>query len=533
MFETLTDHLNTAFARLGNKGTLTEADVDEVMREVRRALLEADVNFKVVREFVAAVRERAVGEAVLQALSPAQTVIAIVNDELIKILGVELAPLQQAETGPTIIMLVGLQGSGKTTHAGKLANHLRKQGRNPLLVAADVYRPAAVNQLETLGRQLTIPVYSEGADQKPLAIVKNALRAARDRGQNPIIIDTAGRLQIDDRMMQELEEIEREVRPTEILLVVDAMTGQEAVNVSQEFARRLGLTGLILTKMDGDARGGAALSIRSVAGIPIKFIGAGERMDAIEPFYPDRLASRILGMGDMLSLIERAQEQVTEEERQALEEKMLEGQFDLEDFLGQLQSLKKMGPLTQLLEMIPGIGQAVRQQNVEITDDAYKQVEAIIYSMTPQERRHPDVIKPSRRRRIAAGSGTTSEDVNDLLKQFREMQKMMSQMGALAGGGMPGGKKGKRGVMSRMPGQLGQVGQMRDMMKQMEAAGIDPSQLGGGMPGGLPGMNPGDLDAMMQRGGQLAPLSQRGPSKKAREHSKPQRPQGGKRKKKR
>ncbi|HQX62570.1 MAG TPA: hypothetical protein PK593_03810, partial [Thermomicrobiales bacterium] len=273
---------------------------------------------------------------------------------------------------------------------------------------------------------------------------------------------------------------------------------------------------------------GAALSIRSVAGIPIKFIGTGERMDAIEPFYPDRLASRILGMGDMLSLIERAQEQVTEEERQALEEKMLDGQFDLEDFLGQLQSLKKMGPLTQLLEMIPGIGQAVRQQNVEISDDSYKQVEAIIYSMTLQERRHPDIIKPNRRRRIAAGSGTTSEDVNDLLKQFREMQKMMAQMGALAGGGMPGGKKGKRGVMSRMPGQLGQVGQMRDMMKQMEAAGIDPSQLGG-----MPGMRPGDIDAMMQHGGQLAPLNQRAPSKKAREHAKPPHPQGGKRRKKR
>ena len=545
MFETLTDRLHSAFERLGNRGKLTEENVDEVMREVRRALLEADVNFKVVREFVAAVRERSVGEEVLQSLTPAQTVIAIVNDELVNILGAEQVPLEQAQAGPTIIMLVGLNGAGKTTHAGKLANHLRKQGRNPVMIAADIYRPAAIDQLETLGRQLSIPVYSQGTDIAPLDIVRNGMRQARDKGQNPILIDTAGRLQIDERMMQELEELEREIQPTETLLVVDAMTGQEAVNVSQEFSRRLNVSGLILTKMDGDARGGAALSIRSVTGIPIKFIGTGERMDAIEPFYPDRLASRILGMGDVLSLIERAQEQVTEEERQALEEKMLEGAFDLEDFLNQLQSLKKMGPLTQLLEMIPGIGSALRQQDIQIGDDAYKQVEAIIYSMTPEERRNPSVIRHGRRHRIAAGSGTTPDDVNDLLKQFRDMQKMMSELGMMAGGAVPGGKKGRKSVMSRMPGQVGQIGQMRDMVKQMQASGMELGDLGGGggLPGGFPGFNPADMESMLGGGpggpggpgvpGQLRPLRANQQPKAKKDGHKQQRPQASKRKKKR
>jgi len=533
MFETLTDRLNAAFSRLGNRGKLTEENVDEVMREVRRALLEADVNFKVVRDFVAAVRERSVGEEVLTSLSPAQTVISIVHDELIKILGAESVPLNQADPGPTIIMLVGLNGAGKTTHAGKLASHLRKAGRNPLLVAADVYRPAAINQLQSLGKQLSIPVYAEEGNASPQAIVGNAMRFARERGQSPIIIDTAGRLQIDERMMEELEELEREFQPTETMLVVDAMTGQEAVNVSQEFSRRLTITGLILTKMDGDARGGAALSIRSVTGIPIKFIGTGERMDAIEPFHPDRLASRILGMGDVMSLIERAQEQTSEEERQALEDKLMEGSFDLEDFLNQLQSIKKMGPLTQLLEMIPGIGSALREQNVELDDDAYKQVEAIIYSMTKEERRQPELIRGSRRKRIAAGSGTTSEDVTDLLKQFREMQKMMSQMGALTGMG-GGGKKGRKGVMSRMPGGLGQIGQMRDMMKQMQDSGMDMSQLGG-MPG-MGGMDPREMQRQLGSGanpGGLAPLRPLQPKKVRPEHPKAERPSGGKRRKKR
>jgi len=465
MFETLSDRLNDVFQRIGKKGRLTEGDVDEAMREVRRALLEADVNFKVVRDFVTAVRERAVGEEVLKALTPAQQVISIVDDELIKVLGSERVPLEVASPPPTIIMLVGLQGSGKTTHASKLANFLKKEGRRPLLVAADVYRPAAIDQLQTLGEQIGVPVHAESDKESPVKIARNAIKFAKDKGLSPIIIDTAGRLQIDDRMMHELEEITEAVHPTETLLVADAMTGQEAVSVAQEFHRRLTLTGLILTKMDGDARGGAALSIRSVVGVPIKFIGTGERVDALEPFYPDRLASRILGMGDVLTLIERAQSETTEEESQKLQDKVLSGSFNLEDFLNQLQQIKRMGPLSQILEMIPGIGQAVRQQNVQVSDDEFKNVEAIIHSMTFEERRHPEIIKPSRRKRIAAGSGTTQAEVNQLLNQFKQMQKMMEQMGNM-GGGRRGGKI--RSLLSGNP---------------------------------LAGMNSPELEAMMQGGG--------------------------------
>jgi signal recognition particle subunit SRP54 len=459
MFETLSDRLNETFGKLGRGGRLTEKDIDDAMRDVRRALLEADVNFKVTKDFVAAVKERAQGQDVLGSLTPGQTVISIVNEELIKVLGEEQVPLLSPERPPQIIMMVGLQGSGKTTHSGKLALHLRKGGRNPLLVAADVQRPAAVQQLQTLGRQIDIPVYEEGTSNTPVRIAENALRYAMERGHNPIIIDTAGRLQIDEPLMQELVDIKRIVNPTEILLVADAMTGQEAVGVAETFHDRLGVTGLILTKMDGDARGGAALSIRAVTGVPIKFIGTGEKLDALEPFYPDRLAGRILGMGDVLSLIERAQEQTDEEEAERMQNRMLKGQFDLEDFLDQLQKIKKMGPLTQLIEMIPGIGQQLRQANAQISDDDYKQVEAIIRGMTPWERRHPEQITHSRRRRIAAGSGVDRAEVNRLLTQFKEMQKMMSQFGSMAkGGGMPGmpggkGKKGKKGQrgMKGMP----------------------------------------------------------------------------------
>lgn len=508
MFETLTDRLQTTFAGLGRGGQLSEKDVDQAMREVRRALLEADVNFNVVRQFVGAVRERAVGEEVSKSLTPAQTVISIVNDELIKILGSKQVPLASAPSGPTIIMLVGLQGSGKTTHIGKLARYLHGQGRNPLMVAADVYRPAAVQQLQTLGRQLEIPVYDEGVDQKPLKIVKNAIKDARNRGQDPILIDTAGRLQVDERMMEELEELEREIQPTEILLVADAMTGQEAVNVAEEFNRRLNITGLMLTKMDGDARGGAALSIRSVTGIPIKFIGTGERLDALEPFYPDRLASRILGMGDVLSLIERAQQQTTEEEQAALEERLSEGQFNLEDFMEQLNRIKNMGPLSQLLEMIPGVGSAMRDQQLEVDDDEFKHIEAIIQSMTPEERRFPDLIRKSRRDRIAQGAGVGPQDVRALLKQFNDMKKMMSQFGLMGGGKRAKGQK--RGLMSRMPGALGQVGDMRDAARMLREQGIDPNELGnlpGGM-GGLPsGFNPRDLEGMMGGGQSLTRLN--------------------------
>ncbi len=469
MFETLSDRLNDVFQRIGKKGRLTEADVDEAMREVRRALLEADVNFKVVRDFVSAVRERAVGEEVLKGLSSAQQVISIVNEELIKVLGSERVPLQSQSPPPTIIMLVGLQGSGKTTHAAKLAAHLKKEGRKPLLVAADVYRPAAVDQLQTLGEQIKVAVHAEGTKPSPVKIAENAIKLANDEGYNPVIIDTAGRLQIDERMMEELEEITAVVRPTETLLVADAMTGQEAVSVAQEFHRRLALTGLILTKMDGDARGGAALSIRSVVGVPIKFIGTGERVDALEPFYPDRLASRILGMGDVLTLIERAQSEITEEEGQALQEKVLSGGFNLEDFLGQLQQIKRMGPLSQILEMIPGVGQAVRQQQVQVGDDEFKHIEAMIHSMTVEERRHPEIIKPSRRKRIAAGSGTTQAEVNQLLNQFKQMQKMMDQIGQMGGGS----RRGKlKGLLSGNP---------------------------------LAGMNTAEIESLMQNGGMPAP----------------------------
>ena len=436
MFETLSDRLNETFGKLGRRGRLTEKDIDDAMRDVRRALLEADVNFKVAKDFVAAVRERALGQDVMKSLTAAQTVIGIVNEELIKILGEAQAPLLTPERPPQIIMMVGLQGSGKTTHSGKLAVHLRKGGRNPLLVAADVQRPAAINQLQALGRQVDVPVYEEGTGVSPVKIAENAVRFARERGHNPVIIDTAGRLQIDERLMQELVDIKDRIDPTEILLVADAMTGQEAVGVAETFHDRLGVTGLILTKMDGDARGGAALSIRAVTGVPIKFIGTGEKLDALEAFYPDRLASRILGMGDVLSLIERAQEQTDEGDAQRMQDRMMKGQFDLEDFLDQLQKIKKMGPLSQLMEMIPGVGQQLRQAKAQISDDDYKQVEAIIQGMTPWERRHPERIDHSRRRRIARGSGVQRQDVNRLLSQFKDMQKMMGQFGQMA-------KKGK------------------------------------------------------------------------------------------
>jgi signal recognition particle subunit SRP54 len=436
MFESLSDRLNETFGRLARKGRLTEGDVDEAMREVRRALLEADVNFKVVKDFVAAVRERAVGQDVLKSLTPAQTAIGIVNEELIRVLGTDREPLRQPDRPPQIIMLVGLQGSGKTTHAAKLAVHLRKEGRNPMLVAGDVYRPAAVNQLQALGRQINVPVYDEGIDKNPVDIADHGVRQARERGFNPVIVDTAGRLQIDERMMQELVNVKERINPTEILLVADAMTGQEAVSVAQTFHERLGVTGLILTKMDGDARGGAALSIRAVTGVPIKFIGTGEKVDALEPFYPERLAGRILGMGDVLSLVEKAREQTDEADAKRLQDRMLKGQFDLEDFLDQLQKIRNMGPLSQLMEMIPGIGSQLRQAKAEVNEDDLKRIEGIIHSMTPDERRNPQIIGRSRRKRIAEGSGSEIHEVKDLIKQFEQMQKMMGELGVMA-------KKGK------------------------------------------------------------------------------------------
>ena len=449
MFESLSDRLQGVFSRLGNRGRLTEKDIDEAMREVRRALIEADVNLSVVKEFIAAVKERSVGAEVLKSLTPGQQVIKIVNEELVTLLGTEQSPLARSSQPPTIIMLVGLQGAGKTTHAAKLAVHLRKSGQTPLLIAADVYRPAAVNQLQALGKQINLPVYDEGTQASPPEIVERGLRVARDKGNGTVIIDTAGRLQINEQLMQELVEIKKRVKPHEILFVADAMTGQEAVNVAREFNEQVGLTGVIMTKMDGDARGGAALSIRRVTGVPIKFLGTGEKIDALEAYYPDRLASRILGMGDVLSLIERAQSQFNEDEAKALEKKVLTGKFDLDDFLNQLQQVKQMGPINQLLEMIPGLGAAARKQDVQISDDDLKQIEAIIRSMTAAERRNPQLVKGSRRKRIAKGSGREIREVNELLNQFKQMQKMMASFGK---GGFPGIGGGGGGGRGRFPG---------------------------------------------------------------------------------
>ncbi|MCL5256718.1 MAG: signal recognition particle protein [Chloroflexi bacterium] len=428
MFDNLSDRLRLVFNKLSGKGKLTEEDVDIALREVRQALLEADVNYKVTKEFMARVRERAIGAEVLQSLTPAQQVIKIVNEELIHLLGDGEAKLQFANTPPTVIMMVGLQGSGKTTTTAKLALLLRKQGHRPLLVAADTYRPAAVDQLETLGKQLGIPVYSEGTKANPVDIAAHALKRAHEVAHTVVILDTAGRLHINEEMMGELSRMKERISPNEILLVADAMTGQDAVRAAGEFNQKLGLTGLILTKLDGDARGGAALSIRSVTGVPVKYVGVGEKADALETFHPDRLASRILGMGDMLTLIEKAQVEFDEKRAKEMEKKVRSATFNLEDFLEQLQQVKKMGPLDQILEMIPGLGSAMRAQKATVSDNELKRIEAIIRSMTPLERTSPDIIKGSRRRRIADGSGTSVQDVNMLLNQFKQMQNLMRKM---------------------------------------------------------------------------------------------------------
>ena len=447
MFENLTDKLQGVFSRLSTRGKLSEADVDVALREVRLALLEADVNFKVVKDFVARVRERAVGVEVMKSLTPAQQVIKIVHEELIATLG-EPARLDLSGPSPHVIMLVGLQGSGKTTMAAKLAQSLRKSGQRPLLVAADTYRPAAVTQLEVLGRQLDMPVHSEGTKVSPPQICANAVKHAREAAHSVVLLDTAGRLHINDEMMGELEQVKARTSPKEVLLVVDAMTGQDAVRVADEFNKRVGLTGLILTKVDGDARGGAAISVRAVTGVPIKFLGVGEKTDALEVFHPDRLAGRILGMGDVLSAIEKAQQVMDQDQAMKMGQKMVKGEFDLEDFRAQLQQLKKMGPLTQLLDMIPGMSSLTRQLSPDVTDQQLKVIEAIINSMTPEERHSPRIINASRKRRISRGSGTSVQDVNELLSQFRQMQKMMKQLGDM-------GKHGRgrgRGLLSMLGG---------------------------------------------------------------------------------
>lgn len=444
MFESLTEKLQNAFKRLTGKGALTEKDVDEALREVRLVLLEADVNFRVVKDFVARVRERAVGQEVLKSLSPGQHVIKIVNEELVALLGGEQAKLSVASKPPTVIMMAGLHGAGKTTTAGKLANNLKKQGKNPLLVAADVYRPAAIKQLQTLGEQLGVKVFAMGDKQDGVAVCKAAMSAASTGGHDYVILDVAGRLHIDGEMMDELKRIRAAIPVTEVLLVVDAMSGQDAVNVAKAFNEAISIDGVIMTKLDSDARGGAALSIKSVTGKPIKFAGTSEKMDGLEPFYPDRMASRILGMGDVLSLIEKAEAAVDEEQAKVLEKKFRENQFGFDDYLDQLQQMKKMGPLDQILAMIPGFGQMKQMQGLKIDDSDFAQIEAIIRSMTKEERREPSIINGSRRRRIADGSGTSVQDVNRLLKQFDEMRKMMRRMTAME-------ETGKRPKMPQMP----------------------------------------------------------------------------------
>jgi signal recognition particle subunit SRP54 len=436
MFDQLSDRLNAIFSRLTGRGRLSESDVNEVMREVRIALLEADVSLAAAKEFVNRVKEKAVGADVMASLSPAQTIVKIVHDELVELLGGAQARLQFSDAPPSVIMLVGLQGSGKTTHAGKLALRLKEQGRRTLLVAADVYRPAAIAQLQTLGKQIDLPVFEEG-QADPVKIARDGVAEARRLSLSTVIIDTAGRLQIDEDLMVELERIKAAVNPKEILLVADAMTGQEATNVAKGFNDRLGITGVILTKLDGDTRGGAALSIHNVTGAPIKFIGVGEKLSAIEPFYPDRLASRILGMGDVLTLIERTQNLYTAEQAKELEQKMLKQSFTLDDFLDQMRQIRKMGSMTDILKMIPGVSRAL-PKDFEIPEADIKRIEAIICSMTKRERLNPDILNGSRRKRIAQGSGTQVADVNRLVKRFEEARKMMKQMG------FGGGKKRPR-----------------------------------------------------------------------------------------
>jgi signal recognition particle subunit SRP54 len=438
MLEALSERLGAIFSRMSNRGRLSETDVAEVLREVRVALLEADVSLKVAKDFVNAIKEKAAGAEVAASLTPAQTVIKIVHDELVELMGGAQARLTYSDSPPTVYMLVGLQGSGKTTHAGKIALRLKEQGRRTLLVAADVYRPAAIAQLQTLGKQIDLPVFSEGQGD-PVKIARDGVAEAKRLGIPTVIIDTAGRLQIDDALMIELEQIKSEVRPIEILFVADSMTGQEATNVAKVFNDRLGITGVVLTKMDGDSRGGAALSIHKMTGAPIKFVGVGEKLSALEPFYPDRLASRILGMGDVLTLIEKTQAVYSEQQAKDIAQKLRKSEFTLDDFLEQLRQVRKMGSMNDIMKMIPGLSKAM--PNVDIDERDVKKVEAIICSMTRRERSRPEILNGSRRKRIAAGSGTQVADVNRLVKQFEASRQMMKQLG---------GGKGMRGL--RLPG---------------------------------------------------------------------------------
>ena len=447
-FEGLTSKLQDTIKKLRGKGKLTDKDIKDAMREVKLALLEADVNFKVVKDFIKDVSEKSMGEAVMQSLTPGQQVIKVVNDELVRLMGTTESKIKFSTSGPTIIMLVGLQGAGKTTMAGKLALQLRKSNKKPLLVACDIYRPAAIKQLQVLGKQIEIPVFAMGDDISPVDISKAAKEYAKNNGNDVLIIDTAGRLHIDEVLMQELKDVKDTILPDEILLVVDSMTGQDAVNVSESFNNLLDITGVVLTKLDGDTRGGAALSIRAITGKPIKYAGMGEKMNDLEIFYPERMASRILGMGDVLSLIEKAQSAISEKDAKELGERMLSKEFNFDDFLNIMGQMKKMGPMSKVLEMIPGVGNQLKGMDLSQTEKEADRTETIIYSMTKKERKNPTLLSssPSRKKRVAIGSGTRIQDVNILLKKFEMMKKMMKQMN---GGGLPKGMN--KGLLGKLP----------------------------------------------------------------------------------
>jgi signal recognition particle subunit SRP54 len=435
MFESLSSRLERSFKILKGEGKITEINVAETLKDVRRALLDADVNYKTAKQFTETVKDKAMGQNVLTAVKPEQLMVKIVHDELAALMGGTATDIN-LKGSPAVILMSGLQGSGKTTFSGKLANMLKsKKGKNPLLVAGDVYRPAAIEQLKILGEQIGVPVYFEEGNKNPVQIAQNGIKHAKQNGNDLVIVDTAGRLAIDEEMMKEITAIKDAVKPDEILFVVDSMTGQDAVNTAKEFNDRLNFNGVVLTKLDGDTRGGAALSIRSVVDKPIKFVGTGEKMDALDVFHPERMADRILGMGDIVSLVERAQEQYDEEEARRLQKKIAKNQFDFNDFIGQIQQIKKMGNLKDLASMIPGVGKAIK--DLDIDDDAFKSIEAIIYSMTPKERSNPEILNGSRRQRIANGSGTSIQEVNKLIKQFDQTRKMMKMMTQMKGGNMP------------------------------------------------------------------------------------------------
>ncbi|WP_166238028.1 signal recognition particle protein [Paenibacillus turpanensis] len=441
-FESLSNRLQSVFSKLRGKGKVTEDDVNEAMREVRLALLEADVNFKVVKQFVASVKEKAIGQEVMKSFTPGMVVVDIVNKEMTALMGGTQAKLARSNRPPTVIMMAGLQGAGKTTTTGKLAKYLVSQNHRPLLVAGDIYRPAAIKQLQVLGEQLKVPVFSLGDQTSPVEIAKQGVAHAKENGNDYVIIDTAGRLHIDEALMDELQQIRAEVKPDETLLVVDAMTGQDAVNVAEHFHNSLELTGVVLTKLDGDTRGGAALSVKAVTGCPIKFAATGEKLDALEPFHPERMASRILGMGDMLTLIEKAQANIDSDKAKEMERKMRRAEFTFEDFLEQMEQVRKLGPLDQLLDMLPGMNNVKGLKDLNVDEKRLSRVEAIVRSMTKEEKLKPELINASRRRRLAAGSGNTVQDVNRFLKQFEDMRKMMKQMSGMMGKG----KKGKKGL---------------------------------------------------------------------------------------